>query len=174
MPASPTESIVTLRIEIKYIEPLIWRRVEAKHGRDRPRLLEVERDGALVAVVEIESRRQIRLDSRAGDTIDSQDIGAEVAEQGSGERRGPDSAHLDDTKAIQRSRHGEMSWLKSENAISAMEPDGVIDAGPPDARGIGLDGAVLVAERNTEQQPVICGNAEMFTDDFGKLEIRLQ
>ena len=30
MPASPTESIVTLRIEIKYIEPLIWRRVAVR------------------------------------------------------------------------------------------------------------------------------------------------
>ena len=30
MSASPTESIVTLRIEIKYIEPLIWRRVAVR------------------------------------------------------------------------------------------------------------------------------------------------
>jgi hypothetical protein len=30
MPTSPTESIVTLRVEIKHIEPLIWRRVAVR------------------------------------------------------------------------------------------------------------------------------------------------
>jgi len=79
-------------------------RVRVRHeiddGGDRLRLLEVERDRALVAIVEVELGRQVGLDPRPGDAIDTQDLSAEIAEQGSRERRGADSAHLDDAKAI--------------------------------------------------------------------------
>jgi hypothetical protein len=120
-------------------------RHELQHGRDSLRLLEVERNRALVTIVEVESRRQVRLDPRLGDAIDAQHVGAEIAEQGSGERHGADSTHLDDAKAIQRSRHYEISWLRKQS-ISAVEPDGVVDCRAADARGVGSDVAVLVAE----------------------------
>ena len=86
-------------------------RHQIEHSCDRLRLLEVERDRALVAIVEVEARRQVRLDARLGDPVDPQDVGAEIAEQRSSEWRRTDPAHLDDAKAVQRSRHDKISSL---------------------------------------------------------------
>ena len=94
---------------------------------DRLRLLEVERNRTLVTIVEVEARRLVRLDARLGDAVDPQHVGAEVAQQRSGERRGADPAHLDDAKAIQRSRHDQVPslgnqcqrWNRTASSIAA-------------------------------------------------------
>ncbi len=70
-----------------------------EHRVDRGALLEVERDRAFVAIVEIETGRRLGLGAWFGDPIDAQNIGAEIAEQRSGEWRGSDPAHFDDPKA---------------------------------------------------------------------------
>ncbi len=96
----------------KPLDQRVRLRYEIEHRRDRLRLLEVERDRTLVTVVEVEPWRQVRLHAKLGNAVDAQDIGAEIAEQSSSERRGADSAHLDDAKTIQRSRHDKISWFR--------------------------------------------------------------
>src|SRR5260370_5015788 len=69
----------------------------------------------LVGIIEVEGRRQVRLDARLGDAVNPQDVGAEIAEQRSSEWRRPDPAHLDDSKTVQRSRHDGISPVPGNN-----------------------------------------------------------
>ena len=66
---------------------------------DGRRLLQVERHRAFVAIVEIEPRRRFGVDSRLGNPVDAQNVGAEIAEQAPGEGRRSDPAQFHDPKA---------------------------------------------------------------------------
>ena len=66
---------------------------------DRRGPLQVERDRAFVAIVEIEPGWRLGFEAGLRDLVDAQDVDAEIAEQRSGERGGSDPAQFDDPKA---------------------------------------------------------------------------
>ena len=51
---------------------------------------------------------------------------------------------------------------------SAVEMDGMVDFGAPDAGGVGFGLRILVAERDAEQQSVVGGNLKLIAHDVGK------
>ena len=76
---------------------------QLERGRDRLRLLQVERDRAPAAIEKaaaLDRVERVALGRRLA--VDADDVGAHVGEQHAGERRRADAGHFDDLEAGQR------------------------------------------------------------------------
>ncbi len=89
----------------KSFDQRVGARQQLQQRTHRGRLLQIQRDRSLVAIVEVEARRQIRRHFGARNSVDAHYISAEVGQQRAGEGPWPDRTQLHDPETLQWSAH---------------------------------------------------------------------